>query len=158
MSEDIDPVAEVPEASQSVAASSSQTAANSTVMNKLKRKQWPLFAAVGLSAVTGLAGFALGSHHDGGREHFRQEFSSGPDNRQFNGPMMPGQFNGPMMPGQQGQMMPGKNGQEGQPGQGIDPDGDNWTGGRNGVPGQPGQPGPQGQPGVAPSASPSTTS
>lgn len=126
MSEQNDPVAEVPEASnlvseeQQVLAEASQ---ETTSKRSFGSKQWPWFVVVGVAAVTGLSGYALGHTNGEGNHH-----------------QPPIGLNGPVQGGIQG-------------GTGVDPDGDNWSGGgkhgKHGF-GQPGQgqlPG-QGQPGM----------
>jgi hypothetical protein len=92
--------------------------------------------AAGLIVVAGVLGFAVGhvsgSDNDRGRtlSFDMRGDRSGPE---AGGPMG-GQQGRDMMPGQQGQdMMPG---QQGQDPRGIDPDGDNWTGGGMGQQGQ----------------------
>lgn len=126
MSEQIDPVAEVPEASSLVSEEqpgSAEVTAETTQKRSFGAKQWPWFVVVGVAAVTGLSGYALG--HTNGEGNHRQQ---------------PVGLNGPVQGGPNG-------------GFGIDPDGDNWSGGgkhRNRGFGQPGQdqfPG-QGQPGM----------
>ncbi len=123
MSEQIEPVAEVPEASSLVAEEQSVNAEvtdEKAAKSPLSKKQWPWFVVAGVAVVTGLAGFALGHGTNDGNHEFRSDV-------------------------QNGQGMDGRNGGN----RGIDPDGDNWNGG--GKQGQPGfgQPG-QGQPGQLP--------
>jgi hypothetical protein len=103
-------------------------------------------AAAFLIVAAGVAGFAVGhasSGRDGGR--FEAGHSQG-----FDGPDASGQFGqgqqlpGQQMPGQQGQGMQGFGQMPGQmPGQGVDPDGDNWTGGGQQTLPQQTQPSPQ---------------
>lgn len=124
MSENNDPVAEVPEASNLVSDESPAVAADEVTQGKtsLHKRNWPWFVVVGVAAITGLTGYALGHTNGEGNHH-----------------QPPIGLNGPVQGGPNG-------GQRG-----IDPDGDNWNGGgKHGqhgpqVPGQPGMPGQPGQ-------------
>ena len=148
MSEQIDPVAEVPEESNLVPAdqvTATEPTDPATSEPALSKRQWPWFVVVGVSAITGLTGYAIGHTNGEGNHH-------------------------PMPIGLSGPIQGGPNG-----GQGFDPDGDSRNGGgkrghhfqqmpgQQMMPGQPmpgqqmmpGQPMP-GQPGFGPHCEDST--
>ncbi len=148
MSEQNDPVAEIPEASNLVTSGEALPVDPATTEAPLSKRQWPWFVVVGVSAITGLSGYALGHTNGEGNHHqppvgLNGPVQGGPNGGNFgmdpngdhrngggkhrqHGPQMPGQ------PGAQGQGMPGQQMLPGQP-----------------MPGQPmpGQPMP-GQPGM----------
>lgn len=141
MSENNDPVAQVPEASNFESTETPQVATGETNSEKtsLHKRNWPWFVVVGVAAITGLTGYALGHTNGEGNRH-----------------QPPIGLNGPIQGGPNG-------GQRG-----IDPDGDNWSGGGKhrqqgpqapglpGMPGQPGAPGLPGGPGFGPHCEDST--
>lgn len=130
MSEQIDPVAEVPEASALVSddeAVANEASDPATTERSLSKRQWPWFVVLGVAAITGLTGYALG-HTNGEGNHRQQPVG-------LNGPVQGGP-NGGLGFGQDGDHRNG-GGKHGQPGPQLP--------GQQGVPGQPGMPGQPGQ-------------
>lgn len=140
MSEQNDPVAEIPDASNLVTDGEATPADPATTKAPLSKRQWPWFVVVGVSAITALSGYALG-HTNGEGNHHQPPVG-------LNGPVQGGvnpdgdNRNGGGKRGHHGQQMPGQPGMQGQ----------------DGMPGQqmlPGQP-MQGQPGFGPHCEDST--